>query len=157
MRPVADLRISASASVLDAKYTEWLNAPLFQYAPNGFGLIRTVFDASGRTMSNAPKLSATLSASYVVHSGFGNVEFSASDSYVSKYFNTVDHLQASQARHLLGASVKLTSLDERWSVQLWGNNLTNKKYFDVIAPNAYQNRANPGAPRTYGVTATANF
>lgn len=155
--PAHDLRLSASASYLDAKYTEWLNAPLFLYAPNNFGLIRSVFDASGRKMNNAPSLAATLSASYVVHSGFGDVELTGSDSYVSKYYNTVDHLQASQSRHLIGASAEWFSPGRAWSVRIWGANLANEKYYDVVVPNAFQNRVNPGAPRTYGITATANF
>lgn len=157
VRPVNDLRLTASVSLLDAKYTDFRNAPGFVFAPNNRGLLRTIFDASGRTMNGAPSLSYTLSASYVVHSGIGDIRLEASDSYTSKYWFSVDHLQPSQARHLVGASVDWTSPDERWNVRLWGSNLLKERYYDVVVARTSQLAATTGAPRTYGITATANF
>jgi outer membrane receptor protein involved in Fe transport len=62
--------------------------------------------------------------------------------------------------------------DERWSLELWGQNLTDEDYYQVVFDAPLQNvtSATPGAlpttdalnaflgaPRTYGVTLRAKF
>jgi iron complex outermembrane receptor protein len=87
----------------------------------------------------------------------GDFRLEASDSYTSKYYILVDQLQASQARHLVGASISWTSPDERWDVRLWANNLLKERYYATIVSRRSQLSYTPGAPRTYGITATASF
>jgi iron complex outermembrane receptor protein len=156
-RPTNNLRLAGSIALLDAEYTDFKNAPGFVFAPNNMGLVATVIDATGRRLNGAPSLSYTLSASYVVPTSVGDFRLEASDSYTSKYYILVDQLQASQARHLVGASISWTSPDERWDVRLWANNLLKERYYATIVSRRSQLSYTPGAPRTYGITATASF
>lgn len=73
---------------------------------------------------------------------------------------------------LLGARITLNGPDDRWSVSVFGNNLTNTQYtngnlYQVLdGPLGLRNGVFPGStairtlhadPRTYGASATFRF
>ena len=59
---------------------------------------------------------------------------------------------------LVNARLTLGAINKHWSVELWGNNLTNKTYLQVGFDAPIQSGSTNGflgAPRTYGLTLRA--
>jgi outer membrane receptor protein involved in Fe transport len=79
--------------------------------------------------------------------------------YQSSAKNTLegDPLLNLKAYGLLNASLAVYSLDDRFEVSLWGQNLTDEYYWLSGATNANTGVRFPGRSRTYGLTAKFNF
>lgn len=122
-----------------------------------------LFLLPGSTVSFAPKWSATGSVTYSWDfSDKLEGRFNIGAKYMSKY-NTgsdLDPQKEQDAYTLLNARVVLGAQDKRWTVELWGQNLTDKTYKQVgfDAPlQAGSWNAFLGAPRTYGVTLRVQY
>ena len=93
-----------------------------------------------------------------------NLEFRASISakYTSEY-NTgsnLDPLKSQKPMTLVYARVVLGSIDERWSAELWSQNLTDEDYHQVVVDQPLQTGTFAtflAPPRTYGLTLRAKF
>ena len=134
----------------------------------------------GSRMSLAPKYSASGSLTYETPVG-GDMKarFNIGAKYSSAY-NTGSDLfppKVQKAYTVVNGRVALGAADDRWTVELWGLNLFNEKYYQVAfngtlqgssGLSATQNTYNPaldtitydaflGAPRTYGVTLRSKF
>ena len=129
----------------------------------------------GSHLSFAPLWSGSLAGGYDWSVGSWLTRFSLSAKYSSAY-NTGSDLAPAKVQPaftLLGGRVSLGPADRRWSVDLWGENLTDKRYFQVAYNAPFQGstgiRDTPapiydpardtqtygaflGAPRTFGVT-----
>jgi len=129
----------------------------------------------GARLSFAPLWSASLAGGYDVTAGSWLTRLSLSAKYSSDY-NTGSDLAPAKVQTafvLLGGRVSLGPADRRWSVDLWGENLTDELYYQVAYNAPFQGstgiRDTPapiydpardtqtygaflGAPRTYGVT-----
>ena len=92
------------------------------------------------------------------------LEFRASLSakYTSEY-NTgsnLDPLKSQPPLTLVNARLVLASQDERWSAELWAQNLTDKDYNQVVVDQPLQTGTYAtflAPPRTYGVTLRGRF
>ena len=130
-----------------------------------FGNARSLFDP-GRLndrLSFAPLWSGAASATYEVPlSGSLALRTTLSEKYNSSY-NTGSNLDPRKlqgAYGLMNARIGLGAPDNRWAVELWSANLTNKYYYQVAfdAPFQYnQIDAFLGGPRTFGLTARVKF
>lgn len=58
---------------------------------------------------------------------------------------------------LVNASIGVHTLDDRWSLQLWGRNITDTYYWTSVASNANVVVRFPGQAPTYGASLTFNF
>jgi iron complex outermembrane receptor protein len=112
----------------------------------------------GNQMSFAPEWSGNLAATYEWDLGDAMTgRFNIGAKYMSEY-NTgsdLDPQKMQDAYALLNARIGFGSRDHRWSVEFWGQNLTDETYKQVgiDAPiQAGSWNAFLGAPRTYGVT-----
>jgi iron complex outermembrane recepter protein len=109
-------------------------------------------------LSFAPLWSGVASATYTVPLN-GSLEFHANvnEKYSSSY-NTgsdLDPTKIQAAYGLLNARLGLGSPDGKWTVEIWGNNIADKLFYQVAfdAPFQYhQIDAFLGDPRTFGVT-----
>jgi outer membrane receptor protein involved in Fe transport len=87
---------------------------------------------------------------------------SISEKYNSSY-NTgsdLDPRKIQGAYGIVNARLGLGAPDNKWAVELWSANLTDKYYYQVAfdAPYQYgQIDSFLGAPRTFGVTARVKF
>jgi outer membrane receptor protein involved in Fe transport len=114
-------------------------------------------------LSFAPLWSGVAAANYTLPiSASLQARASISDKYTSSY-NTgsdLNPLKLQGSYGLLNARLGLGSPDEKWTVEVWGQNLANKGYYQVAfdAPIQYEQiDAFLGDPRTYGVTFRTKF
>jgi len=139
------LLLLAGTSWLDAKYGD---DPL---ADPGLSLL------PGNTGSFAPRWSTTASATYAQPIGNLVARFNIGARYLSEY-NTGSDLLPSKiqdAYTLVSARIGIGPQDQRWSLELWSQNLTDETYVQVAfnAPlQAGSINAFMGAPRTHGLT-----
>jgi outer membrane receptor protein involved in Fe transport len=132
---------------------------------NDFGTAKPFFSTArlNDRISFAPLWSGTLSANYEVQlSGALTLRANLAEKYTSDY-NTgsnLDPVKLQTAFGLLNARLGVGAPDNKWSVEVWGNNVADKRYYQVAfdAPFQYQSLdAFMGEPRTLGVTGRVKF
>ncbi|MGI9293076.1 MAG: TonB-dependent receptor, partial [Pseudomonadales bacterium] len=162
------LTITAGLNAMDTEYTEYEATPsVYNTAQIPGPVVAAVpYDAEGDDLIRAPDLSAYIALNYEFGLASGaslplNITYSHKGDYNFDLIpgdatNRVDEYEH-DAYELLNARLGYTSASERWSVALWGNNLTDEEYFDEVVAFATAVRATVGAPRTYGVDFSFNF
>ncbi|MEA3299661.1 MAG: TonB-dependent receptor [Pseudomonadota bacterium] len=118
-------------------------------------------DLSGKRLQNAPEFSATLGLDYQFPVADGVAEASllyrhTGEKYLQNLANPA--IVKIQATDLVNANIRWTPPSESWSIELWANNLLDKRYIDSVTWN-------PGLftqvfyqpPREYGVTFRLNW
>jgi len=156
--PLPGLSLAAGVVYAFTNITEFGESlPLF--APNQ----ATSLNRLNNRLSFAPLWSGVASATYTVPLS-GSLQFHANvnEKYNSSY-NTgsdLDPRKLQGAYGLLNARLGLGSRDGKWTVEIWGNNLADKLFYQVAfdAPFQYnQLDAFLGDPRTFGITARTKF
>jgi iron complex outermembrane receptor protein len=155
-RPMAGLELAFFGTYLSAKYNKFISG---DYRQN-FAQV----NLTGNSLSNAPRFSTRLAASYDMdHSSGVGVNLHGDVSWQDKvYFTEFNNADAMQAAYsMINAGVTLTSPDRHWTFDIWGRNLTDRF---IIANNIITaplfSSVRVGAvtpPRTYGVTVGYNF
>jgi outer membrane receptor protein involved in Fe transport len=171
--PMDGLTLQGGVTYTKTEYGEFTAADLSN--PGNFPQLSLL---PGATASFAPEWSATASISYDRDLG-NNLRggFSLAAKYMSDYNTGSDLLPWKQqdAFTTLNGRISLGSADERWTLELWAQNLTDEEYVQVAynAPlqgSAFQSTIQPngtyynpaldsqtydaylGQPRTYGMT-----
>jgi outer membrane receptor protein involved in Fe transport len=158
--PLSGLNLAAGVVYAFTNITEFGGSlPLF--APNDTAA--TTLPRLNNRLSFAPLWSGVASATYTVPLS-GSLQFHAAinEKYNSSY-NTgsdLDPRKLQGAYGLLNARLGIGAPDGRWAVEIWGNNLADKGFYQVAfdAPFQYnQIDAFLGDPRTFGITARTKF
>jgi len=146
--PFPNLELRLSGAYLDASYDRYDSQAL-----DGAGNLVPISFA-GNDLMNAPKWSSAESVRYSVPMAAGTIDFFLQHTYTASKFTNFTGLPEEEvdSLHLFHGSITFTPMNERWSVGLYGRNLTNEKYYGqkaVFAP-AFA-IANLGPPREYGL------
>lgn len=116
-------------------------------------------DFSGLPLRQSPENSYSLVVNYTLPTQSGEYDFRLQFSHTDEQhfdFPTFEDT-ISDEHDLLDARISWRSSDDKYSLALWGQNITDEEYV------AHSYRIGPGsigvwgAPVTYGVTATVNF
>jgi iron complex outermembrane receptor protein len=148
-------RISGSAAAIHARFTNFPNAPLS--IPAG-GVPVKIGSAKGNDLPKAPSFQGMLAGDYRIELPRGRIDLNANLSYNSGYYLEADNIQRQRAFTQLGASATWTAHGDRFSVKVWGVNLTDKLvagYGGTLSDGTHSFFYEP--PRTYGVTFGFNF
>jgi outer membrane receptor protein involved in Fe transport len=161
--PFRDLSFQGGLTVADTRYD--LNATQLAALAARTGFL----GSAGSRLSLAPLYSATFSATYTYHLNDAyKLRFNLGAKYTSDY-NTGSDLDPGKRQGgfaLFNGRVVFAPTDNRWSLELWGENLFDKNYKQVAFDSGYQNvpsnatgvlDAFLGAPRTFGVTVRAKY
>jgi iron complex outermembrane recepter protein len=167
--PIDGLTLQAVVGLLDAEYDEFcadLDGPRVEanpvsdcggqvtLLPNGTHLVD--IDHTDLELSRAPDTQVYLSAQYDWNTDIGGFFVRGSGSYESEYFSdgAINHPAAETGDFwLLDASAGWTSRNDKWRLQAWCKNCSDKKYTNGLTPTAqFFNQHFWGYPRTYGLT-----
>jgi iron complex outermembrane receptor protein len=148
--------VNGNISLIEAEFTKFNNLDSLNPALG-------VQDLKGNPIANAPKVLLNFGASYktdpVIAGGY--LSFRADLNYRSRvYFREFKALADSQAPNaLLSASVAWTSEDDKYSVRVFGKNLTGRNYYSQLAQatSLGSRFISWGAPRQIGVEVKAGF
>ena len=141
---LGDFEVNASAAYLNAKYTSFPdapgNAPCFTSpavcgANYGTAPAITV-NASGFEMQRAPLFTSSVGAKYFMTVASGRLTFSANLYYTSSFFEDSGHEVEQPAYATLGLRTEWTDPSERYTVALYGDNVTGRRYFLQAYPTS---------------------
>lgn len=157
-RPVSGLTLSLTGTYLDPEYTSYPQAPNYVRQANGSITAIGNIDAAGNSIVNAPELSYTATASYVLPTSIGRFTTTANLYYRGDTFADPTNRYPLTNPHVL-------NLSERWDLpngnlyfSIWAKNLTNAHYdyaVNILTPAGLV--GNPAPPRTYGATIGFDF
>ncbi len=154
-RPASNWNIDLFGTYLNAKYRNFTTGDYRQ----GFALV----NLAGNRLSNAPEFSLRASTDYTIPIGDASINLRADVNWQDRvFFTEFNNADATQAPYAtVNAGIRYTSADARWSVDVWGRNLTNKFIIanNIVTAPLY-NSVRVGSlapPRTYGVTLGVNF
>ncbi|WP_420479595.1 TonB-dependent receptor [Brevundimonas sp. FT23028] len=180
--PVEGLSLSGGVTYTDTQYGAFTAADLTN--PGNFPQLSLL---PGSRASFAPEWSASASINYDRSIGNGGrVGFSLSAKYMSEYNTGSDLLpwKMQDAFTTVNGRISIGTDDERWTLDIWGQNLTDEEYVQVAYnaplqgsafqstlqsggthPGTYYNGnldtqtydAFLGQPRTYGVTLRVKY
>jgi iron complex outermembrane recepter protein len=126
------------------------------------------WNLKGNDTSYTPPFTGNLTVSYELPTSIGKFNFTGNWYRGGDYYGDADNGMGQiapsspdnnkQERYdMLNASVTWYSNDEKWSVRLWGKNLTDKYTWAFANETGTITKQVPGEPRTYGLTANAHF
>jgi iron complex outermembrane receptor protein len=159
LTPVSGLSLSGGVVYADTQITNFGDA-LYLFATNRLD----------NRLSFSPLWSGVVSAAYQVPlSSYLALRISADEKYNSSY-NTgsdLDPIKLQGSYGILSARIGIGAPDGKWAFEVWGQNLTDKGYFQVAFDAPFQGLAVPGFnnqidsfvgdPRTFGATMRVKF
>jgi iron complex outermembrane receptor protein len=171
LAPTNRFSLSGSLAYLDSEFTDFANA-------SGLPGLGGTQDLTGKPNSFSPAWSGNVGVDWngdVGSSGWtwaanANVSF-VSDQYVGTV-NDANPQSIADGYALLGARLTLSGPDDRWSLAVFGSNLTNTHYRPLAVyqplgaalglnngafPGSTANRILANEPRTYGISAAFRF
>lgn len=162
-RPIPGLRLEGAIAYLDSEFSKFfskdpLNPLLF--GPGGSSVPDE--DLSGNRTRMSPKWSLNFNPSYEAQLGsMGSLTFATNIAYRSKQYHTEfnDDRLAQDGYTMIDANILYSSPDDRYTVNLWVKNLTDKLVwagsYAIATSRTIGGTLMP--PRTFGVTAGYNF
>ncbi len=178
MRPARYLSVNMGLSLTDTKYDENL------VGTNGRALSPVLFQLPGRSVSNSSALVATAGFSWtppIGDSGMSALVYF--DGRMQSDTDTGSDLDLEKQQDgfaVFNGRLGIYGAERRWGIELWGQNLFNKKYYQIGADMPLQGSGTfrgvaspaalgfpatanqlfvgfPGEPRTYGITVRTQF
>jgi iron complex outermembrane receptor protein len=124
-------------------------------APYGLGGA-VVGNADGNKLVNSPDIAYNVGFRYALPSSFGGkLTVAMNYAYTSRIYWSPDNLFSQKPYGLLDANLGFVFQDNRYSLKIWGTNLSGEKYYvsgDEVSSTAVGQTGTPGAPRTVGIT-----
>jgi iron complex outermembrane receptor protein len=172
-----DFRIYGGVGYADAHYTEFTNAIIstpFPFAvpnlppgacagtfgdPNNAlgGNCLQIGDAGGNRLQNTPALTASLGASYDIHSALGTFTLAGNYYYNDGFVATADERVEQPSYSTIDASLTWRPTPDSYFVRLWGRNLSDEFYRTQLSATNSGDNGTSGVPRTYGVQVGMEF
>jgi iron complex outermembrane receptor protein len=167
-RPAPSLNLRAFGTLLNAKFTSFPGAQIFnprfenQTAIGGsaltpIGNLAAIADVSGNRMIRAPKLTLGASVDYTKETSAGDFGIALNAYHSAKYYWDVANRLAQPGYVTLSGEISWTSPSDALRVSLWGKNLTNEVIYGSLTPTGNDDSAVFDKPRTFGVTAEFRF
>lgn len=144
--------LQAGVAYTHSKYISFPDATFYPGTGAVGDPVRTQqIDASGNALLRTPKWTGSISGMYDQPIGANSLRFSA-NYYITSAFNFDPVGQFRQDGYgLLSGRVQFQTPNERLSVALFGNNLTDEVYLTQVLPFSGAILQSYGSPRTYGI------
>lgn len=157
-RPTRHLTLSGGLTHANTRYADNLVGDA-----QGSPLSPSLNRLPGQPMSNAPKTVATYSAAWTPPiGGSGLTGLAFINARTTSAFNTGSNLAANKIQAgytVVNARLGVRGPEDRWSVELYAQNLFDKNYAQVIFDSAFMGSytAYLADPRTWGLALRARF
>ncbi|MGH6614570.1 TonB-dependent receptor [Sphingomonas sp.] len=152
--PSRELNLKLGVSYLNAKFTEFKNAQVFvpsDIVKDGRNMTRIV-DVTGKRNVRSPDWTINFAADYKVEmSNGGSIVPSFNVYYSSRFYWTTDNRIAEPSHVVANASVTWNLPGDRFSVTVWGRNITDEVRFRNVSATAQADRRAADEPALYGV------
>lgn len=165
--------VNLGATWTHAEYRSFEGAPFYGYCDPAVGdfmqptfcqggvrgsIVQVRQDASGNRLQRSPELTANLGASYLIPTEtIGSFTLSGNLYYSSDFFFDPGEQFRQDDYTVLSLRAQWSDPSNRYSVALFGDNITNEHYLSYINANTASIQAIWAAPITYGITFGAKF
>ncbi|CAN7633917.1 TonB-dependent receptor [Phenylobacterium sp. LjRoot225] len=170
-RVTADFNVNGGAAWTHARYKSFRNAPYYSYcdpvavAPSDMvcgaigpgSLTQTTTDASGLKMQRSPSFTGNVGANYGLDLAGGRLTLSGNLYYSSSLFFDPSEQFKQKAYEILSLRAQWVDPSDRYTVAVFGDNVTNKRYQSQVLFNTLGIGSVWGSPATYGVELGAKF
>jgi iron complex outermembrane receptor protein len=159
--------INLGAAYTHARYTSFKNAPYYTYcnpavpafsgqsfdcgAIGPGSLTQVTTDASGYHMQRSPDFTANLGASYHTPLARGDLTLSGNLYYTSKFYFDPSQQFAQNSYTVLGLRAQWADPSDHYTVALYGDNVTDKRYRTQVLFNTLGIGNTWSAPATWGL------
>ena len=158
-------QVNLGASWTHARYKRFENVPIYLRCPDIAGCgggtsfyILTGVTLRDVTMQRTPKFTGNIGASYSADVGGGQLLLSGNLYYTSKFHFGPSGIQFPQKGYeVLSLRAQWTDPSERYTVGLWGDNVTNSRYRTQVQFNNFGIGSTWSAPVTYGLDFGVKF
>ena len=136
----------------------WIDADIKEF--NETQADGSVLDRSNEPMVFTPEFTYSVGANYVHPLNNGELNFYFNYGWRDDIHQGRGFLDVAEDRGLLDARITFAPSSDRYSVSLWGYNLTDEDYFDRVLDLQATfglTTAHAGAPMTYGIDLMFNF
>lgn len=148
-----------------ARYKRFENAPIYMRCPTAAGcgggtsfFVETGTTLTDVTMQRTPAFTGNAGASYSADVGGGDLVLSGNLYYTSKFYFGPSGIQFPQKGYeVLSLRAQWTDPSERYSIALWGDNVTNNRYLTQVQFNNFGIGSTWSSPVTYGIEIGVNF
>jgi len=163
--------VNVGAAWTHARYTEFINAPIYFECPApalpkyafacGAGetfYVNTDNTLKDVTMQRAPEFTANLGARYRTDLGGGRLTLSGNLYYSSKFYFGPSGIQFPQNGYeTVSLRAEWRDASDRFMIAAFGDNVTNNRYKTQVQYASYGIGANWSKPATYGVEVGVKF
>jgi iron complex outermembrane receptor protein len=151
-RPVRDLSLKLGVSYLNAVFTSFPAAQVYLPVAGSDGRnASTILNVTGKRNVRSPDWTVNFAADYKIHVGEGSVVPSFNAYYSSKFYWTVDNRIVEPAHFVANASITWNLPGDRFSVAIWGRNITDEVRFRNVSASGQADRRAADEPALYGV------
>lgn len=159
-QPDENLTFRAAVSPVHTKYTSFPGGVVLAPTPSascpaGFtfcGNGNAALDLSGNRLPRAPNLTANASVSYTLHAGRQAFDLYANVYYSGKFYWEIGNRLAQEKYATVNGRITWRVDEGPLSIQVWGRNLTNTKYYSSQGIGFNADGLLSAPPRTVGVT-----
>lgn len=156
---------SLGGTWLDASYDDFEESqswsqctdPVFCTGPNAGLFLPSYEDASGNEMQRSPEFTATLGMSYITGLLDGELNLSGTLYHTSDFYFDSSESYRQDSYQLLSLRAQWTDPSGRYTLAVYGDNLTDEHYRSQVLPQFYGTLNTWGAPRTVGVSVGVQF
>ena len=152
--------VSASASIgyLDAKYKNFNNAPCTAMDPVTGAISGFACNPTGNQLVYASKWSYNLGLVATLPTSFGEFNATVNYAYKGKFYYDFTNRLPQNGYGLLNGQIGFSPVGDHFSIDVYVENLTNKKYTIAQYPTGgFPDRVGVGRPRQFGVELHAKF
>ncbi|WP_085810034.1 TonB-dependent receptor [Sphingomonas sp. TZW2008] len=157
LRPYRDISVNMALTYVDSYYRRYL------VGTGGRPLSPVLFQLPGQNVSNSSRYAATAGISWSPEIGSSGMSaLFYLDTRLQSDTNTGSDLDPEKIQDgfaVVNGRIGLYGADKRWGLEFWGQNLFNKRYFQIGADMPLQGSGSLGtvtAPASAGFPATAN-
>jgi iron complex outermembrane receptor protein len=152
------LKINFNTAYTKSEYDDFPDAPAYIGTGNpGDAYTTASIDAGGNELLRTPKVTTNLSATYDQPLNNGMLTFFGSYYYSSKFYFDAANDAHQDAYALLNLRATWTPENERYSVSIYGNNVTDEEYLVQVLGQSAAMLQQYGTPATYGVEVGFRF
>ena len=159
-----------------ARYRSFANAPYYGYCdptagaasplfcvPPAFGglgagaIVQSSTDASGFHMQRSPEFTGNVGANYTADLAGGRLNLSGNLYYTSSFYFDPEQQFRQKGYEVLALRAEWTDASDRYSVAVFGDNVTNSRYQTQVLFNTLGIGSVWNAPTTWGVSVGVKF
>lgn len=156
--------INAGAAWTHGRYKDFAEAPVYTRcllaacAASGISFVVTPTPLTNSPMQRTPEFTGNIGARYTADVGDGELALSGNFYYTSKfYFGPSGNQFPQDGYGILALRAQWTDPSERFSIAVFGDNVTNQRYLTQVQYNSFGIGSVWSAPATWGVELGAKF